>query len=106
LFGWSIRRTLSKAYLETARLGMRIFWFRPVHAWRNSKIRSGRRVDTHGISVFIDLAAFRLRPIERKPKIIAQTIWLFDLEDSALEEMVSFSVSRTGGIITVIRQRI
>jgi len=78
-----------------------ILGFDLVHAWRNfGKIREGGcRVDSHGISVFIDLAAFPVDAAERQTKIIAQTIWLFDRwkRFGGAEKMVYFAVSRTGG---------
>jgi glycosyltransferase involved in cell wall biosynthesis len=63
------------------RLGTRsILGFDLVHAWRNfGKIREADVVWTHTESQYLSiLLLFRLMPAERRPKIIAQTIWLFD----------------------------
>jgi glycosyltransferase involved in cell wall biosynthesis len=63
------------------RLGMRgLLGFDLVHAWRN--FEAMRRADviwTHTESQFLSiLVLFRLNPRAPRPKLIAQSIWLFD----------------------------
>ena len=88
------------------RLGMRtILGFDLVHAWRNfEKISEADVVWTHTESQYLSiLLLFRLRPIERKPKIIAQTIWLFDRwkRFGALKKWLIHRLAAQADIITV-----
>jgi glycosyltransferase involved in cell wall biosynthesis len=63
------------------RLGFRaILGFDLIHAWRNFEgIRHADVVWTHTESQFLAiLLLFRLRPFAQRPKLIAQSVWLFD----------------------------
>jgi glycosyltransferase involved in cell wall biosynthesis len=63
------------------RLAMRaILGFDLIHAWRNFEgIRNADVVWTHTESQFLSiLLLLRSRPRSRRPKLIAQSVWLFD----------------------------
>lgn len=63
------------------RLGIRaILGFDLIHAWRNfEKMRRADVIWTHTESQFLAIILlFRLRPGTRRPKLIAQSVWLFD----------------------------
>ncbi len=63
------------------RLGVRaIFGFDLIHAWRNfDGIRKANVVWTHTESQYLAiLLLFQMIPRDRRPKMIAQTVWLFD----------------------------
>jgi glycosyltransferase involved in cell wall biosynthesis len=63
------------------RLGVRaIVGFDLVHAWRNfDGIRGAEVVWTHTESQYLAiLLLFQILPRHRRPKLIAQTVWLFD----------------------------
>lgn len=66
---------------KLTRLGIRaVMGFDLVHAWRNfDGIRSAEVVWTHTESQYLAiLLLFQIVPRNRRPKLIAQTVWLFD----------------------------
>ena len=88
------------------RLGVRtILGFDLLHAWRNfNGISDADVVWTHTESQYLSiLLLFRLKPREHKPKLIAQTIWLFDRWPgfSALKRWLIARLAAQADVITV-----
>jgi glycosyltransferase involved in cell wall biosynthesis len=103
--------TCSKDFPEAApakffRLGIRaILGFDLVHAWRNFEtMRHADVIWTHTESQFLAiLLLLQLRPGLRRPKLIAQSVWLFDHwhELSAIKRWLYSKLIRQADILTV-----
>jgi glycosyltransferase involved in cell wall biosynthesis len=98
--------TVESIFGKLFRLGMRtILGFDLVHAWRNfGKISEADVVWTHTESQYLSiLLLLRIMPLERKPKLIAQTIWLFDRwrRFGALRKWFIYRLAAQADIITV-----
>jgi glycosyltransferase involved in cell wall biosynthesis len=104
--------THSQDQQETApsrffRLGIRaILGFDLIHAWRNLEgIRRADVVWTHTESQFLAiLLLLRSTPRAQRPKLIAQSVWLFDRwnEFSALKRGLFSALIRQADILTVL----
>lgn len=89
------------------RLGIRaILGFDLIHAWRNLEgIRNADVVWTHTESQFLAILLLLQRtPRARRPKLIAQSVWLFDRwhKFSALKQRLFSALMKQADILTVL----